>query len=268
MVEGIEQQFSQARQAGQQAISFAEQGAGLPQMLRQAVTERLQASPLFGQREQAAEQVLTSAPRARTELAQLVQAGARGEAGGAILSPTQQSGLISAQRAADVVPLLSLNDLLQAQTGGVETAVGAGLQGFDILSQANQARAQLAQTGAQNAFERDLANRELALRQATAGAGSQPSVLEQLLLSLLQPGGGETPGSFIADEESQLNFLLPGGQPPSESFAGAGQPAPRQPGLLNFLGGARNTVSDLLSKLFPAAQGQEGRSTFTGFVGR
>src|SRR3990167_5793428 len=94
----VDTQIGKVRQAGQQAVDFAKSGAGLEQMLRQSVSERLAASPLNQQRDRAAANVLTSAPRARESVLQTVQAGQAGQPGGAILSPTQQASIIASKR--------------------------------------------------------------------------------------------------------------------------------------------------------------------------
>lgn len=193
----VEQEFTKARQTGQQAIDFAKSGANLESMLRESVTERMQRSPLFGQREQAAEQVLTSAPRAREDISQTIQEGN-------ILSPTQQQSIMAQRQASDVVPLTSLNDLVQSLTGGVETAVGAGTDAFNTILSALQAQAQLEQTMAQGAFDRKLKLQELALKRQKAGQSAQPSFLERLLSQ--QMAGGQQ----LSGDPSQLATQFPG----------------------------------------------------------
>lgn len=190
----VEQQFSQARQTGQSAINFAQSGAGLEEMLRNSVSQRLSSSPLYGQREEAARQVLTSAPRAREDISNIIK-------GGTILSPTQQQSIMASRQAADVVPLTSLNDLLQAQTGGVETAVGAGLKSFDSILGALQAQAALEQSQAQSAFDRLMAQESLKLEQQKARAASgsgKPSIFDflgQMLGQMLGQGQVDSPQS-------------------------------------------------------------------------
>lgn len=216
----INSQFADAQSAAEGVINTAQAGAKLPQMLREAVSERFSQSPLLGQRDAAAEQVLTSAPRARADLAQLVQAGAAGQPGGQILSPTQQQSIISARRAADVVPLLSLNDLLQVQTGGVETAVDAGLSGFETLLGAQQARAQLKQSMAESAFERMMAEQEFALKQQEAAKGSgNDSILGSLASILGSLGlGGETGVTGNGETDLATSLANPPAQKPSPDF--------------------------------------------------
>ena len=175
----IDPLFQQAQQATDQATSLAASGANLPQQLREAVTGRLESSPLFGQREKAAEQVLTSGSRAREDISGILKKGQAGEAGGAILSPTQQQSIISARGAADVVPLTSLNDLLTARIGGVDTAVNAGLNAYQTMLQNAQNLATTKTGQAESAFNRLLqlaadkrAEEELGLKKAEVGKGN------------------------------------------------------------------------------------------------
>jgi hypothetical protein len=171
--------FDQAKQASEKSIDLAASGANLQQSLRDAVTGRLQASPLFGQREEAAKNLITAVPQARSELADLVQSGE------AILSPNQQQSILTGRRAAATVPLMSLNDLLQAQTGGMETAISGGLGAFQALQQAQAARAQLAQQQAQDAFNNLIAQEQLDISRQKAGGGGM-SPIEQAIAALLQ----------------------------------------------------------------------------------
>jgi len=180
--ESVNQKFSSASRASQGVIDTAKSGANLSGMLRDAVADRYSDSPLYPRREEAAQQVLTSAPRARESVAQLVQAGAAGQPGGQILSPTQQQSIISGRRAADVVPLLSLNDLIQARAGDIDTAVAGGLSGFQTLLGAQQAGAQLQQQEAESELSRFLTEQDLALKASQeARAGGEGSVLAGLV---------------------------------------------------------------------------------------
>ncbi len=180
----VQGQISRVRSAGQRASQLAQSGAGLEQQLRQAVTDKISGSPLFAQREEAAQTAITSPTRAREALAQTVQTQP--------LSPTQQQSILASRQAADVVPLLSLNDLLQAQTGGVGTAVQAGLGSFQsLLNAANQqvgteqntlqnllAQSQREDQARQQQFENALSVQQLNLsRQKAAGGGIQDRLL-------------------------------------------------------------------------------------------
>ena len=193
--ESVNKQFSSASQASQGVIDTARSGANLSGMLREAVADRFTNSPLNPAREQAAQQVLTSAPRARADVASMVQAGARGEAGGQILSPTQQQSIIAGRRAADVVPLMTLNDLIQNRAGDIDTAVAGGLSGFQTLLGAEQAGAALQQQQSESALSRFLSEQDLKLKaSADARAGGEGSVLAQLLAQMQNQGQGEQAG--------------------------------------------------------------------------
>ncbi|HEC65917.1 MAG TPA: hypothetical protein ENI23_11540 [bacterium] len=201
----IDPLFQEAGRASEKAIGLTAAGANLPQLLREAVTDRLEASPLFPQREAAAQQVLTSGSRAREDIGGILRRGQAGEPGGAILSPTQQQGIISARGAADVVPLTSLNDLLQARIGGVGTAVQSGLSAFQSLLSATQQQAQSKATQAQDAFTNLLnlaanerAETELGLKT------SQGSFLEKLLDRIAESGGGAIAGGGQIGESPQF----------------------------------------------------------------
>lgn len=169
--------FDRANQAQESYVSMAESGARLPQMLRDAVSERMANSPIGRQRDEAAANVLTSPARSRSQLAEIVQ-------GGTILSPTQQQQIMTQQRASDLVPLMSLNDLLQAQLGGVDTAVNAGLGAYETLLGAQQARAQMAQQSAEGAWNRAMQQAQLDLSRQKAAQASAPSAIEQAILDL------------------------------------------------------------------------------------
>lgn len=191
-------QFSRASEASAQ---ITEQAGRLPMLLRSAVTDNLQSSPLFGQREQAAQQVLTSATRGREEISNILQAGQRGEPGGAILSPTQQQSILTGRRAADVVPLLSLNDLIQAQTGGVETAIAGGLGLGQSLQDAAGQRAatELELAGQREATRQFDIEAEIARSKGAGGGGLLDEILARILRQTT-PGDG---GGFEQPTESQ-----------------------------------------------------------------
>lgn len=216
--------FQQANQAANEVVNLSQAGANLESQLRSAVTDRVKNNPLYQQRDQAAQNFISSGPQIRADLAKTVQ--------GTPLSPSQQSAIESSRRASSVIPLLSLNDLVGGLTGGIENAVKGGLGAFDSLFNASASRAKLLQQQAQDQYDRQIAERELALREATANKANQPSLLEQILMAQMQPQQDfigppgppegyqnplELPGSFRLDpgQESgsaQLN-VSPSGQP-------------------------------------------------------
>jgi len=152
-----QQASSKATQLENRAAMTSSAATVLPDMLRKAVSERFQGSPLVKQREEALQNFLTAVPTARSEMAELVNKPA--EEGGAILSPTQQQQIIAGRRAAATVPLASLNDLLRAEFGGIEDIVGAGTRAY-------QARAQLEQQQAESARQQSNTLLDNLFRQA------------------------------------------------------------------------------------------------------
>src|SRR3990167_3846463 len=140
-----------AQQASQSATQTAGDAAAnafkMPDLLRQAVSERFKESPLTGQFGTAAQQFLTAVPQKRTELANLAQTGQ------AVLSPNQQQSILAGTRAANLVPLISLNDLLQSQFGAGSDLVNAGTGAYNAYATVLQNRA----TGARQNYEDVLA---------------------------------------------------------------------------------------------------------------
>lgn len=197
---------SAARQAEDTAVSAAAAGNTLSDKLRSAVSERFQESPLARQRGEALSTYITSAPRARADIAEQVK-------GGTIFNPSQQSALLSARRASDVVPLLSLNDLLQAQFGGMGDIINAGTNAYKEQVGALQGAAQLARQRSDSALAQlykqadlDLQNRQLRASQAAKA----PSALETMLAQLLSGGGTATAaggGAQGGGEDSRLANL-------------------------------------------------------------
>jgi len=180
-----------ANQAEDKAVASSAASYTLPQKLQDAINSRFNNSPLLQQRDAALAPVLTSADRSREAVAGMVNSGT-------ILSPTQQQSIMSARRAADVVPLISLNDLLQNQFGSIGDLVRAGTAGFQGQVAADQGAAQLARERANSALSNLIAQRELALKeQQASGSGS---MLEQILPYLLNQGQGQSPLS----PESQI----------------------------------------------------------------
>jgi hypothetical protein len=125
--------------ATESANQMASDAFKMPDLLRQAVYERFKNSPLHGQFQGAAQNFLTAVPQKRAELASMVQGG------GPILNPNQQQSILAGTRAANLVPLISLNDLLKSQTGGMETLIQGGTNAYNAQVAAAQAAAELKQ---------------------------------------------------------------------------------------------------------------------------
>lgn len=152
--------------------------ANLETMLRKTMAERMGQSPLMQQRESAAQQLLTSNPRGREFLAQKVQETP--------LSPTQQSSIMASRRAADTVPLMTLNDLLGVQTGGIENIIKSAVDPYEKAMQ----------------YQRDLQLK--AMDNASSGSSDQMSFLKTLY-SALKPTASQENSKINA--ESGLRAL-------------------------------------------------------------
>lgn len=178
------------------AVSSAAAGYNLPSQLRSAISERFANSPLVGQRDEALKTYLTSGDRAREAVAGKVNSGI-------ILSPTQQQSIIGSQRAADTVPLASINDLLQSQFGTISDLVGAGTGAYQANVAAQQGEAGIARNAADSALKRIIAESNAEAERAKLAAANAPSAIESLLLKLLNggQGGGATTGSFQREEK-------------------------------------------------------------------
>lgn len=177
-----------ANQAEDRAVSAAAASNTLGDKLRTAISERFQESPLAKQREGALKTFITSAPNARADIAEQVK-------GGTIFNPSQQQALIAGRRASDVVPLVSLNDLLQAQFGGMGDLVTAGTNAYKEQVGSLQGAAQLARQRADSALAQLYKTAEFNLEKAKVGAANAPSEIELLLAQLLggqQGAAGET----------------------------------------------------------------------------
>jgi hypothetical protein len=172
-----------ARSLEEKAISSSSAQYTLPDKLRSAISERFTDSPLIKQRESALQTFLTSPDRARSEVAGKV-------ASGTILSPTQQQAIISGHRAADTVPLVSLNDLLQSQFGSIGDLVTAGSNAYKGVVAADQGAAGLARQQADSALKRLFDEAAFDLEKQKLAASSAPSPLEAMLQQLLMGQGG------------------------------------------------------------------------------
>lgn len=252
----INSQFNQANQAASQIPNLTAASGDLESKLREAVTSRIQSNPIYQQRDQAASNFISSGPQIRADLANTVQQTP--------LSPSQQAAIESSRRASSVIPLTSLNDLVGSLTGGVENAVSGGLGAFNSLYQSAIQRAESLRQAAQDAYNRQVTDRELALREASAGQSAQPSLLEQILLQSLQNGGQtaqtqvQVPSTFVPDQESSASAQLD----PNQNFI------PIQP-QTNFFGNlssgannALNTVGNLIRGLFSGNRNSGGGGSF------
>lgn len=193
--------FDQANQAAKTANNMAGASASLPDMLRQAIAERFN-DPLQGQRETASQNVLTSPTRAREYVTNL------GQSGQAILSPAQQESIIAARRAADVVPLQSLNDMLQARFGGINDTINNATNQWGAMTQAQQGNATLLQQQAESAFDRMY--KEAQLNKSSVGS----NLLANLLNKPTEPKPTEIPTTKVLGitMKGQVGTQSPEGQ--------------------------------------------------------
>ena|SRR3990167_7883129 len=188
-----------AQQASQSATQTAGDAAAnafkMPDLLRQAVSERFKESPLTGQFGTAAQQFLTAVPQKRTELANLAQTGQ------AVLSPNQQQSILAGTRAANLVPLISLNDLLQSQFGAGSDLVNAGTGAYNAYATGLQNRA----TGARQNYEDVLA--QLVAQQEVK---QQEAQMELDWYKARKESGSGT-GSSLADIIAAIKAAQSGG---------------------------------------------------------
>lgn len=192
-----ESSYAATESAGQMAANAYK----MPDLLRQAVSERFKQSPLHGQFQGAAQQFLTAVPEKRAELASMVQGG------GPILNPNQQQSILAGTRAANLVPLISLNDLLKSQMGGIDTLVGAGTNAYNSQVAAAQAAAELKRQQYQDILNELVKSEELRQSGLKASGGGGTANWGDLFGGL----GGD---DFIPDEnefsQSDYDRLMSG----------------------------------------------------------
>lgn len=176
--------FTQSNQAQENVYNMSKASGSLEKMLREAVNERFTSSPLYGQREEAGKNLMTTPANTRAELAKMAQSGQ------AILSPTQQESVVAGRRAAAVAPLMTINDLIQNRTGGMENTINQGIGAWNTMLNAEQNRATSLQNQAQNEWERQMKEREYELAVAKANQANKPDFLTQLLSMSQQPKQG------------------------------------------------------------------------------
>lgn len=192
----IESLNQSANQAEDRAIALAGSSASLADKLRDAVAGRFQESPIAAQRDEALKTYITTAPNTRAELADTIRSGT-------ILNPNQQQAIIASKQAANVVPLLSLNDLLSAQFGTMNDIIGGGVRGLEAQNQAAQAAATIARNRANTAFDQSIKERELAIKSG----GSALSVLDQLIMQyILGQQGNQKQGADSSSSSQYANF--------------------------------------------------------------
>lgn len=173
----IDELFSQANTAQQGVVSGMQAGTKLPDMLRQAVSERFKDSPIYAEREGAAQNLMNTPSEYRADMANL------GQSGQAILSPSQQQALVSQARSAAVTPLMTLNDILSMRTGSVSDIMKETMGAYNTDLQAKQLNAQNLYQQAQDTHNRNITEREMALKEANAAG----MTLEQLLAQYTNP---------------------------------------------------------------------------------
>jgi len=177
--------MSRAQTQSQEAIKASQGGSTLQNTLRQAITERY-GDPLSGQREQAAQTALTAPTNAREYVANMVQGRGMPQS---ILSPTQQQSVVASRRAADVTPLMTLNDLLRLRTGGVDETIDSGMNAWQSGLGAMQQMANMYQTQGQSMWER-LFQQDQAERAASQQAFENDLALQKFNLDKAGSGGG------------------------------------------------------------------------------
>jgi len=195
----IEELFSQANTAQQGVVSGMQASTKLPDMLKQAVSEKFKSSPIYGDREGAAKNLMDTPTSYRADMANL------GQTGQAILSPTQQQALVSQARSTATVPLMTLNDILGMRTGSVNDIMNSAIGANQTDLQAQQLNADNLYRNATGAYDRDLAERKFAYDQSKSSGGLSGLDLSGLL-------GGQPTEQKPAYSASSLNAVSPGGE--------------------------------------------------------
>lgn len=155
----LESSRSQSESATRASSEAAANVYKMPDLLRQAVSERFKASPLTQQFGGAAQDFLAAIPQERANLANLAQTGQ------AVMSPNQQQAVLASTRAANLIPLISLNDLLQSQFGKSDELVGAGTRSYQAYAQGLQSQAEIARQKLNDLITGSIAGREADLAE-------------------------------------------------------------------------------------------------------
>jgi hypothetical protein len=200
---GVEQTYGQADQANTELANLTSAGGKLESMLRDTLSQKFSSSPLTQQVETQRQKVMSSPEEIRASMAQTVKTNP--------LSPNQQQLVSSQQQAANVAPLITLNDLLNIRTGSIDDVLRGGLNAYNSQVQAQQLQAQNLRQSANDQLNlllskaaEERANQELALKQSTATGTTD-------WLSGLM-GGAQPTEPKPAYSPSKLNEISKGGE--------------------------------------------------------
>jgi hypothetical protein len=181
-VEGL---YGQASQATQDLAALTGAGGNLESILRDTISERFTNSPLTGAIETQRQKVMSSPADIRAMLAEKAKTS--------YLSPTQQQQVSSQTQAANVAPLMTLNDLMNTRTGSIADVLRGGLNAYNAQLGAKQTEATGLQQQATNQLnlllqksQEERADKELALKGASASN-------TDWLSALLSGGQASTP---------------------------------------------------------------------------
>ena len=180
--------------ASSNAISFKEQLPDLASKLREALTTKFNESPLFKQRETAAQQFLAAPSAINADISKMQQ-------GGTILSPTQQQEIGGARRAAAFAPLSTANLMLGNAFGGMENMMQGGVKAFEAASQGMTDRANLMNTMQQQDWERQFKEKQLSLevQKANKSGGLNFSNLMSMA-NFMKPTAGKENAAMAASD--------------------------------------------------------------------
>lgn len=211
--------YTQSARGAAQASSNA---LTLPDLLKQALNEKLSQSPIIGERSEAAGRFLSG----------LSEAPARvlpEQTGGIVLSPTQQSSIIGAQRSANLVPLMSANQRYDLLTGTIGDIVGQASRAYQGQAQLAQSESKIAQDLYQNMIDRLYKSAQIGIEQAKLAKSSGTLTAQQQktkdAINSLDAGltrlltlrdklqKGEVSSGFGAGISTFLQRLIPGYTP-------------------------------------------------------
>jgi len=201
MPQDITSMFNQANQAQQGVVNSMQSNTKLPDMLRQAVSERFSKTGLTEARSAAAGNLLNTPSSTRSEMANL------GQTGQVILSPSQQQSILAGQRTSALTPLMTLNDMMTQRSGTTEQAINAGLSAYNTDIKSQQLNADSLYKQAESAYDRYMREREFGLAQQKAGSGT--NFLSSLLSGL---SGGQPTEAKPMYSANQVGATSKGGE--------------------------------------------------------
>lgn len=190
--------LASARQGAQAATSAYQTEAAsagtLPDMLRDALNKKFSANnPIYADRETAAKSYFD----ATTQAPLRVTPRSAGGMSDVVYTPAEQANLIQGYRSAPLARLMTLNDLLNLNTGGIENVIGATSRAHGSIVDKLLGQANLAQQNYQNVrseaearFQEEMAREKLKLDQESsrrAGSSDIGSILAGLLAAQSLP---------------------------------------------------------------------------------